>query len=146
MATIKEIGDAITIISTTKQSHRQFTLLHCNSNYPAKPSLCDMSRIKTLRDIFIKDVGWSDHTCDPGIIYHAVANDASIIEFHLDLEDGLGYESEHGHCWKPSKIQEVIKNVDSWKQSEKKVDISEFYELRSQRTNPTDGKRPLKNA
>jgi N-acetylneuraminate synthase len=91
------------------------------------------------------DVGWSDHTAMPGVIYSAVANGARIIEFHLDL-NGRGYEFQHGHCWLPGQIAEVIKNVRHWEASNIPIGISakKLLDARQQRTDPNDGMRPLK--
>ena len=53
-------------------------------------------------------IGWSDHTVSPGVIYRAVHKfRANIIEFHLDL-DGQGEEYTSGHCWLPEDIKIVI--------------------------------------
>jgi len=56
--------------------------------------------------------GWSDHTRNPGVIYRVIHHyGAKVVEFHLDLHDGEGWEFKHGHCWLPSEIKEVIDNV-----------------------------------
>jgi N-acetylneuraminate synthase len=147
MATIKEIIAAVNALIVNRvsgETKEDLILLHCNSNYPAQSSQCDMTKIENLRELFLRDSGWSDHTRNPGVIYNAVAKGAVVVEFHLDLEDGKGFEFEHGHCWKPSEMGEVIKNVNSWKESDRPIDVSKFDELRAQRTDPSDGMRPLR--
>ncbi len=116
----------------------------CNSNYPAKPKNCNLQKIGWLKPWGSQTkIGWSDHTAEPGIIYKAIAMGAEYIEFHLDLEDGKGYESTIGHCWKPSQIAEVIHNVRVGEIAEKGVDTGEI-EAAKWRTDPEDGFRPLK--
>ena len=40
-----------------------------------------------MRDFFKCDIGWSDHTLNPLLIYSVIHNyNASLIEFHLDLD------------------------------------------------------------
>ncbi len=124
------------------------SVLHCNSTYPANLEDCNMAQIEVLRNQFRRSVGWSDHTTEPGVIYSAISYGASIIEFHLDLEDKQGVESRSGHCWKPSKIECVINNISNWLKTEyfSKTSLTQkIEELRKSRTDPTDGMRPLKN-
>ena len=60
--------------------------------YPARIEDCNLSAIRTLKQEFNCQVGWSDHTVSPEIIHRAVYQwGAEIIEFHLDLE-GSGRE------------------------------------------------------
>ena len=90
---------------------RDLVLFHCVSNYPTFPKQVNLINIKYLSHRFGFDVGWSDHTVQPGVIHQAVANGAKYIEFHLDGEDGNGWESHAGHCWDSYKIRNVIDTV-----------------------------------
>ena len=119
-------------------------LLACNSNYPAKPENCNLGTISKLKNYFFRClIGWSDHTVEPGIIYKAIALGAKMIEFHFDLEDGKGFESKIGHCWKPSQIKDVIRNIKIGEMAEQTNNTRE-NEARKWRTDPKDGLRPLK--
>lgn len=125
--------------------HHQFPIVifHCNSNYPARPRNCDLGNIRRLKRVLNVPIGWSDHTVEPGVIHKAVAFGAEAIEFHFDLEDGEGFESQTGHCWKPSEIKEVVYDV---KVGEVAGLVSDPHEdeARKWRTDPSDGLRPLK--
>jgi len=121
-------------------------VFHCNSNYPSKPENCGLYRIPTLIEMIdnyggLVDIGWSDHTVRPGIIYRAVSLGAKMVEFHFDLDDGKGVESSIGHCWKVSQIAKVIHNI-------RIGDIAEYSgntceeESSKWRTDPIDGLRP----
>jgi len=119
-------------------------LLACNSNYPAEPENCNLGTISKLKNYFFRClVGWSDHTVKPGVIYKAIALGAKIIEFHFDLEDGKGFESKIGHCWKPSQIKDVIHNIKIGEIAEQHNDSNET-EAKKWRTDPKDGMRPLR--
>lgn len=144
MGTDEELRQALNIFD---DYFDDLTVLHCDSNYPALPENCNLRRITWFRKNFrwyytFMKVGWSDHTCHPGIIYAAIAHGAEVIEFHLDLEDGKGWESEYGHCWLPSEIKPVIDNVRIGEIASQ-PSKQDLERLRQQRTD-TDGIRPMK--
>lgn len=149
MGTLIEIRDATELIFKGWRelpTRPKLTLLHCNSTYPAIPRHCNVKRIQQLMGEFplVDHFGWSDHTRQPGVMYAAVANGASVIEFHLDLPDKEGNEYKHGHCWLPNEIAEVINNVETWKLAVKNdVNLVKMAKLRKLRTDPKDGRRPL---
>jgi len=135
-----------------------YAILHCNSNYPAKPEHCNLSKIKEIKKLLDKypfnkiQTGWSDHTRNPELVLTAIAQGAEIVEFHFDLEDGLGFETEFSHCWKPSEARAMInraKFIDTYGMmllGKKEWIHSEPNEQEASkwRTDPEDGLRPLK--
>jgi N-acetylneuraminate synthase len=145
MSTNNEINHAVDVLR--KSGCLNPTLLHCNSAYPTPVSDSNLAAIKTIRENTNCAVGWSDHTADPAVIYRAIHKwDASVIEFHLDI-DGDGEEFASGHCWLPDQIRQVIENVNKGFTADgngvKKPSISELPD-REWRADPTDGLRPLK--
>jgi sialic acid synthase SpsE len=143
MANLKEIIHAVKIL---RGCNCEPHILHCISAYPAPYKDANLSAIETIRKETSCEIGWSDHTVDPGVIHRSIHRwNASIIEFHLDL-DGLGEEFEPGHCWLPNKmkkvIQEVNHGVDSDGSGVKEPVMSEILD-RQWRTDPSDGLRPL---
>jgi N-acetylneuraminate synthase len=95
-------------------------LFMCNSTYPAKPQECNLHQVrfcsKFVKGIISRnkvkpEIGWSDHSCEPGVIQKACIYGADHIEFHFDLKDKKGHESEIGHCWTPTYIKRVIHDV-----------------------------------
>ncbi len=146
---LKNIREAISKgILSVAPSNPPFAILYCNSNYPAKPENCNLRNIKRLSNLVAKNIfnikaGWSDHTTEPGIIYKVIEMGAEVIEFHFDLGDGLGFESKIGHCWKPDKIEEVIRNVKIGELACQENDTDET-EAKKWRTDPEDGMRPMK--
>lgn len=140
MGTNSEIDRAIRVALATRLNYNLLELLHCNSQYPADPKDCDVTRISELQTRYDCPVGWSDHTGRPGVIFAAVAAGANTIEFHLDL-DGDGREFAHGHVWLPHEIQAVIDDVEDFKHAHLRG--ATHSDLRSQRTDPIDGMRPI---
>ena len=128
-------------------------VLHCNSNYPAKPECCNLSRITEIRKLRqLIEVGWSDHTRNQELILTAIGLGAKIVEFHFDL-DGKGVEFEFGHCWLPSEVKALINRAKFHESNNIKYparknwiysNMTEETEPSKWRTDPEDGLRPLK--
>ena len=124
-------------------------ILHCCSKYPAKPEECNLAAI----DIFgLKTgywngpnrIGWSDHSRRPEVIWMAIVQGATLIEFHLDTEDGNGAEFNYGHCWKSTEMYRLIKQVRVGEEAIGTSDpaIIELQQTdRNWRTNPDTGRR-----
>ena len=98
-----------------------------------------------MRARFGCDIGWSDHSVSPPVLYRAIHRwGASVIEFHLDL-DGTGDEFRTGHCWLPPNIGAVIRTVatgfDADGDGSKGPAPIEKVE-RGWRADPSDGLRP----
>jgi N-acetylneuraminate synthase len=145
MATLGEIEHAVNIFR--QNSNAKLTLLHAISGYPTPVNEANVSAINTLREAFKCDVGLSDHSVSPAVLLRAIHKyDASIIEFHLDLE-GDGEEYASGHCWLPHEIENTIKLVHDGILADgdgiKKPSASEFSD-REWRADPSDGLRPFK--
>ncbi|MBU1234480.1 MAG: N-acetylneuraminate synthase family protein [Proteobacteria bacterium] len=146
MANLAEILHAVGILK--QNGCNEPTLLHCTSAYPTPYNEANLSAIETLRQATGCNIGWSDHTIDPGVIHRAIHRwHAETIEFHLDL-DGKGEEFNAGHCWLPQQIGEVIKQVQHGLAAdgngEKEPVLSEIPD-RMWRADPEDGLRPLKS-
>jgi len=144
MANINEINHAVSLL---RQNNCEPKILHCTSTYPTPINEANLSAIETIRKSTGCEVGWSDHTVNPGVIHRAIHKwNARIIEFHLDL-DGKGEEFESGHCWLPEKIEKVIKEIQSIEAADgngiKEPAQSELNE-RNWRADPSDGLRPFK--
>ena len=144
MANLDEIEHAVEVL---RNKNCEPTVLHCTSAYPTPYKEANLSAIEAIRKSINCEVGWSDHTVDPGVIHRAIHKwGAKVIEFHLDLE-GKGEEFESGHCWLPDQIGSVIKQVRHAEGADgdgvKKPVPSEMPD-RLWRTDPSDGLRPFK--
>jgi N-acetylneuraminate synthase len=146
MATPTEIQHAVQVLR--ESGCKSPTLLHCTSAYPTPYREANLAAIQTLRDLTSCNVGWSDHTVEPAVLYRAIHKwGATTIEFHLDL-DGTGDEFSTGHCWLPDQIAAVISDVAKGYVSDgngvKEPVSSELFD-RDWRADPSDGLRPLKS-
>ncbi len=146
MATMPEIKDAVNVLKSN--GCKKPTVLHCTSAYPTPYSEANLKAIETIRFETGCKVGWSDHTVEPSVINRAINKwDASVIEFHLDL-DGRGEEYVSGHCWLPYQIKNVISDVKKSLGSDGNgIKEPTFIETpdREWRADPDDGLRPSKS-
>lgn len=145
MATLEEVQHAVEVFR--KNSSAKLTLLHAISGYPTPVSQANLKAIETLRNEFGCEVGLSDHSVSPGVLFRAIHRwQSSMIEFHLDL-DGQGEEFATGHCWLPEQIKFVIDEVKSGFLADglgvKEPMPSEEAD-RLWRADPSDGLRPFK--
>lgn len=146
LASMNEIFEAVEVCRSVKNDN--IVLYHCCAEYPAPVDHCELININILKDSIlnkhlVKDIGWSDHSHQVGVINKAIGNGANWIEFHFDLDDKKGGESKFGHCWSASEIKKVIEDIKIGELANK-LAKSKPVELRKQRSDPIDGLRPYK--
>jgi N-acetylneuraminate synthase len=145
MASLDEIEHAVGVFRLHSKS--KLTLLHAISGYPTPVNEANLKAIRTLRDKFKLDVGLSDHSVSKDVITRAIYKwDASMIEFHLDLDEN-GAEYKSGHCWLPNQMEETmisIKNGFLADGTGEKIPAPSEIDDRLWRADPSDGLRPFK--
>jgi sialic acid synthase SpsE len=146
MANILEIQHAVKVLKNN--GCKNPTILHCTSAYPTPFSEANLKAIDSIRSATNCEVGWSDHTVEPGVIHRAIHKwGAKVVEFHLDL-DGTGDEFKTGHCWLPNQISKLItdvKKADGADGDGVKEPTKSEYSDREWRADPKDGLRPFKS-
>lgn len=146
MANILEIQHAVNVLKNN--GCKNPTILHCTSAYPTPFSEANLKAIDSIRSATNCEVGWSDHTVEPGVIHRAIHKwGAKVVEFHLDL-DGIGDEFKTGHCWLPNQISKLItdvKKADGADGDGVKEPTKSEYSDREWRADPEDGLRPFKS-
>ena len=83
MSTMEEIGKAVNIF---RKNNCPFELMHTNSTYPMRNEDANLNVIKTLRDHFNCDVGYSGHETGRVVTMGAAALGATSIERHITLD------------------------------------------------------------
>lgn len=98
---------------------KNLTLLHCVSEYPAKPEEMNLSRgLERLSDLpNVKALGLSDHSQSPLPAVCAIAMGATVIEKHLCLRRSDG-GPDSGFSLEPHEFK---KTVDMIREAEKCV-------------------------
>jgi N,N'-diacetyllegionaminate synthase len=87
MASLSEVEAAVRVF--VDAGNTQLVLLHCVSDYPARPADCNLRAMETLRRAFGFPVGYSDHTMGHDVATAAVALGACLIEKHLTLDTSM---------------------------------------------------------
>ena len=87
MSTIEEISEAVEIF---KKANCPFELRHCNSSYPMKEKDANLACIKTLKNKFGCDVGYSGHEASLlKVCLTAVVLGATSIERHITADRAM---------------------------------------------------------
>jgi N,N'-diacetyllegionaminate synthase len=116
MSTLNEIKTALEILQKAGTSKSLITVLHCTTSYPVPISDVNLLAMKTIKDEFEVEVGYSDHTLGIEIPIAAVALGASVIEKHFTLDRNLP-GPDHKASLEPNELQEMIKTIRNVEQA-----------------------------
>lgn len=105
---LSEIDSAIRAIR--EEGNEDIVLLHCVSQYPAKPEDMNLKAMQTLMKAFCIPVGLSDHTMTVSIPIAAVALGACVIEKHFTL-DRNAPGPDNFFSMMPHEMELVIKGI-----------------------------------
>ncbi len=108
MSTIEQIQIAINIF---KKFQCPFDLQHSNSSYPMKPEEANLKCIKTLKEKFNCNVGYSGHESMGYLIcVSAVLLGASSIERHITLDRSM-YGSDQAASLEPQGLDRLVRDI-----------------------------------
>ena len=110
MANLKEIENAIKILTKSGTSKKKISILHCNTEYPTPYKDVNLKAMKSLEKKFKCPVGYSDHTTGIEIPIAAVALGASIIEKHITLNKNMK-GPDHKASIEPKDFENMIKGI-----------------------------------
>ncbi len=100
MSSADEIDLAVQIF---KEADCPFELMHCVSTYPMADEDANLSCIRTLRDRYKCDVGYSGHESGLAISYAAAALGVSSLERHITLDRAM-YGSDQAASVEPAGL------------------------------------------
>ena len=108
MCGMDEIGAAIRVLK--ENGAKDIRLLHCNTEYPTPFEDVNLRAMRTMRDAFGLEVGYSDHT--PGIEapIAAAALGATIIEKHFTLDRNME-GPDHKASLEPDELAAMVRAV-----------------------------------
>jgi len=130
MSTEKDITNAVEVF---KSANCPFTLMHCISTYPMKDEDANLRCIKTLRDKYNCNVGYSGHEVGLAVSYGAAAMGITVLERHITLDRAM-YGSDQASSVEPSGFRMLVGAVRKIEQAmgdgklgylEKEVPIAE---------------------
>ncbi len=108
MASLLQIDEAVQAFLSSGNS--QVCLLHCVSEYPARPESVNLRFIDTLHALYPFPIGFSDHTLDIGTAIAAVALGARVIEKHLTA-DRSRPGPDHHYALEPGEFIAMSQNI-----------------------------------
>ena len=130
MATLEEIRFAVSIIE--KSENTDFTILHCNTEYPTADSDMNVLAITVLREAFPEwNIGLSDHSEGTIAPIMAVALGATFVEKHFTLDKNLT-GPDHKASVTPSELKQLCCDV---RRAEKMLGKKEKLVTDSERKN-----------
>ena len=105
------LGEVETAVRTLEQTgNRDFVLLHCVSDYPARPGDVNLRAMQTMAAAFGVPVGYSDHTPGLEVALAAVALGACVIEKHFTLDRNLP-GPDHQASLEPDELAALVQGI-----------------------------------
>jgi len=104
MTTYSDIQSAVDIF---RDANCSFELMHTVSTYPMKVEDANLNMIKTLREKFNCDVGYSGHEVGLAISYAASALNITSLERHITLDRSM-YGSDQSASVEPSGFRQLV--------------------------------------
>jgi len=110
MSTMEEIEQAVAWV---KESSTDFSLLHCNSTYPAPLEDLNLACIPELKNKFNCEVGYSGHEFRIGTTVAAIYLGATILERHITLDRQM-WGSDHLGSVEPQGLIKLVPVDRDW--------------------------------
>lgn len=110
MATMDDIGAALTVLEAAGTPRDHITVLHCTTDYPAPLADVNLRAMLAIRDTFGVAVGYSDHTAGIEVAIAAVALGATVIEKHFTLDRSLP-GPDHQASLEPDELEAMVKAI-----------------------------------
>ncbi|TCO73650.1 N-acetylneuraminate synthase [Marinisporobacter balticus] len=108
MTTLGEIENALTILR--ENGTNDITVLQCNTEYPTPMEDVNMKAMKTIKEAFKVEVGYSDHTLGIEVPIAAVALGAKVIEKHFTLDKNME-GPDHRASLEPFELKQMVKAI-----------------------------------
>ncbi|MBO72150.1 MAG: N-acetylneuraminate synthase [Flavobacteriales bacterium] len=104
MSTYNDIQKAVDIF---RHANCPFELMHTVSTYPMRDEDANLNLIRTLRDRYQCNVGYSGHEVGLAVSYAAVAMGITSLERHITLDRAM-YGSDQSASLEPSGLRQLV--------------------------------------
>ena len=108
MANLEEIDLAVKTINSDFVS--DLILMHCTSLYPASESEINLNAITTLKNRYMLQIGYSDHTLGTKAAIASLALGAKVIEKHFTISKKLP-GPDHSMALEPNELKSFVKII-----------------------------------
>jgi N-acetylneuraminate synthase len=102
-----EVGQIDHAVEIFKKAACPFELMHCVSTYPMEDEDANLNCIKTLRDRYKCNVGYSGHEVGLAVSYAAAALGISSLERHITLDRAM-YGSDQAASIEPAGFRQLV--------------------------------------
>jgi N,N'-diacetyllegionaminate synthase len=110
MADMKEIKDAIAVVTAAGFSKDKLIILHCNTEYPTPYEDVNLYAMQSIAKEFGVHVGYSDHTDGIEVPVAAVALGACVIEKHFTLDRNME-GPDHKASLEPKELKDMVRSI-----------------------------------
>ena len=110
MSTLKEIKEAIKVLTSNEIKKKDITILQCTTDYPSNFKDINLRAMNTLRKNFRTSVGLSDHTLGKLNPLMAAMMGANLIEKHFTLNKN-NRGPDHKASLDPKELTELIQDL-----------------------------------
>ncbi len=112
MSTLEEVATALQILEACGTIHKNISILHCTTEYPAPYDEINLRAMQTLRKAFpyCKGIGYSDHSRGIEISLAAVALGAIFVDKHFTLDKNLE-GPYHKASLDPHELKQMVQSI-----------------------------------
>lgn len=110
MSNLKEISNAIKILTKNGTPQKKIVVLHCNSEYPTPFEDVNLKAINNIKKHLNIRIGYSDHTSGIEVPIAAVSLGAEVIEKHLTLNKKMK-GPDHSASLEPHEFSKMVKSI-----------------------------------
>ena len=107
-STLNEITEAVKAIKST--GNNQIILMHSVVQYPSPIEDANLRVLKTLKQKFNLNVGYSDHSLGSIVALASVALGACVIEKHFTINPKMA-GPDHPHSMDPMAFKEMVRSI-----------------------------------
>ena len=110
MSNLGDIEAALNVLELAGTPRDRITVLHCNTEYPVPMVEVNLRAMRSIREAFGVEVGFSDHTEGIEVAIAAVALGARVIEKHFTLDRNLP-GPDHRASIEPDELGRMISSI-----------------------------------
>lgn len=110
MASMNEVKEALTVLTSEKLTKNDITVLHCNTEYPTPMEDANLKAMLSIQKEFGVQIGYSDHTLGIEVPIAAVALGAQVIEKHFTLDRNLP-GPDHRASLEPEELKAMVSAI-----------------------------------
>ncbi len=110
MAKLREVKEALYVMTGEGFKKEMLTILHCNTEYPTPMRDVNLRAMTNIQKALNVRVGYSDHTLGIEVAIAAVALGAVVIEKHFTLDRKMP-GPDHKASLEPKELKQMIKAI-----------------------------------